>query len=398
MCSAISEDTFVRIADDASAVSALSPFATKASDAKGRIASEFRVWSSGTAPSFRPLPGICAELPHANVIYPTGEPAMFCGMPTAKNATVRIGAPIFATLILLLPALWNGFPLLQYDTGGYLARWFEGYLVPSRAVVYGLILDAGVAGCVLAGLLPHRPSRRSGCSALLLRPHGFSRPRWLCRPGRRAGANHHVALARQPCCSPTFSAGLAVLGLHALALRRDRWRRPSAPLDRLIAVAAGSTHSATSRCCSGSAPPPRSRHPSIWRKARSGAARVPWADGGRIWRSAPHGARRQRRGGQRLAWTPGGYAHRRSARMLQDGIVTRYLADHCPRRRRSRLCAYRANCRSTPMLPLGQTRCSTGSAASPGWARKWKSIVLGACAIIRRCRSRPRGRRHRAAT
>ncbi len=42
------------------------------------------------------------------------------------------------------PALWNGFALLQHDTGGYLARWYEGYLVPSRAVVYGLILNAGV--------------------------------------------------------------------------------------------------------------------------------------------------------------------------------------------------------------------------------------------------------------
>ena len=29
------------------------------------------------------------------------------------------------------PAIWNRFPLLQYDTGGYLARWFEGYLVPA---------------------------------------------------------------------------------------------------------------------------------------------------------------------------------------------------------------------------------------------------------------------------
>jgi hypothetical protein len=45
--------------------------------------------------------------------------------------------------LLLAPALWNGFPLLQYDTGGYLARWFEGYLVPSRSTVYGLFAVAG---------------------------------------------------------------------------------------------------------------------------------------------------------------------------------------------------------------------------------------------------------------
>ena len=51
---------------------------------------------------------------------------------------LRFGAALAATLILLAPALWNGFPLLQYDTGGYLARWYEGYLEASRSTVYGL--------------------------------------------------------------------------------------------------------------------------------------------------------------------------------------------------------------------------------------------------------------------
>src|SRR3954454_23031292 len=46
-------------------------------------------------------------------------------------------------LMLLAPALWNGYPLLQWDTGGYLARWYEGYLVPSRSTVFGLYLHFG---------------------------------------------------------------------------------------------------------------------------------------------------------------------------------------------------------------------------------------------------------------
>jgi len=46
-------------------------------------------------------------------------------------------------LILLAPAFWNGYPLLQSDTGGYLARWYEGYLVPSRSTVFGLYLHTG---------------------------------------------------------------------------------------------------------------------------------------------------------------------------------------------------------------------------------------------------------------
>jgi hypothetical protein len=46
-------------------------------------------------------------------------------------------------LMLIAPALWNGYPLLQWDTGGYLAQWYEGYLVPSRSTVFGLYLHFG---------------------------------------------------------------------------------------------------------------------------------------------------------------------------------------------------------------------------------------------------------------
>ena len=52
-------------------------------------------------------------------------------------------AAIAIPLMLLAPALWNGYPLLQWDTGGYLARWYEGYLVPSRSTVFGLYLHFG---------------------------------------------------------------------------------------------------------------------------------------------------------------------------------------------------------------------------------------------------------------
>src|SRR5690349_11936001 len=82
---------------------------------------------------------------------------------------------VLCVALLMAPALWNGFPLLQYDTGGYLARWFEGYLVPSRAAAYGLLLVAGAGGnfwpvlivqCALTVWVVH----------LLLRAHGYGRP------------------------------------------------------------------------------------------------------------------------------------------------------------------------------------------------------------------------------
>lgn len=52
-------------------------------------------------------------------------------------------AAIAIPILLIAPAIWNAYPLLQWDTGGYLARWYEGYLVPSRSTVFGLYLHFG---------------------------------------------------------------------------------------------------------------------------------------------------------------------------------------------------------------------------------------------------------------
>src|SRR4029079_16190805 len=60
----------------------------------------------------------------------------------ADTMSVWIAA-VLIPLFLIAPALWNGYPLLQCDTGGYLARWYEGYLVPSRSTVFGLYLHFG---------------------------------------------------------------------------------------------------------------------------------------------------------------------------------------------------------------------------------------------------------------
>ena len=40
----------------------------------------------------------------------------------AVRDTQRLVAALLSIVLLLTPALWNGFPLLEYDTGGYLAR------------------------------------------------------------------------------------------------------------------------------------------------------------------------------------------------------------------------------------------------------------------------------------
>ena len=47
-------------------------------------------------------------------------------------------------LALMTPALWNGFPLIFPDTGGYLDRPVLGTLGMGRSALYGLFLYAGV--------------------------------------------------------------------------------------------------------------------------------------------------------------------------------------------------------------------------------------------------------------
>jgi hypothetical protein len=87
-------------------------------------------------------------------------------------------AVILSVTILIAPAIWNGFPLLQYDTGGYLARWYEGTLDPSRAVVYGLILTLGVPLSFWPVLLL-QSALTVWVVALILRAHGLGQRPWL---------------------------------------------------------------------------------------------------------------------------------------------------------------------------------------------------------------------------
>jgi hypothetical protein len=66
------------------------------------------------------------------------------GLRASQDDSVSVlRVAIALPLLLIAPAIWNGYPLLQYDTGGYLARWYEGYLVPSRSTVFGLYLHFG---------------------------------------------------------------------------------------------------------------------------------------------------------------------------------------------------------------------------------------------------------------
>jgi len=256
-------------------------------------------------------------------------------MSGSTHKAIRLGANFAATFILLLPALWNGFPFLEYDTGGYLARWFEGYLVPSRSSTYGLFLAAGWP-LDFWPIIVLQALAAIWVIGLLLRLHRFNvYPIGL--PAIVAALTVTTALPWLADVLLTdIFAGLAVLALHALVWHYDRLAsRERAGLVLFTAFAA-STHSATFAVllALGAAALLLS-----WLNAklvpRAGLAPMLAAMvlGAAMLLAANYAVSKT------LAWTPGGYGIA-FGRMLQDGIVTRYLNDHCPDEQ-LKLCPYR---------------------------------------------------------
>ena len=244
-------------------------------------------------------------------------------------------AVVLSMTVLIAPAIWNHFPLLQWDTGGYLARWYEGTLVPSRAVVYGLMLNLGVPLSFWPVLLA-QAAATVWVVALMLRVHKLGeRPMLLFGTIAALSAFTTLPWLISILLTDIF-CGLGVFGLYMLLMRGDALSGAErVGLIVLIAVAAA-THSATIAVL----------------MALMAAAALLWLiDRGRI------PARALGRGfialllgavmvfaadyavAKRLAWTPGGFALS-FGRMLQDGIVTKYLDDHCPDPA-LQLCAYK---------------------------------------------------------
>jgi hypothetical protein len=131
------------------------------------------------------------------------------------RAYKRLGEALAATLLLLAPAVWNGFPFLQYDTGGYLARWFEGYLEPSRSTVYGLFAVAGWPLDFWPELLL-QAAVAVWIIALVLRVHGFGdRPLALLGTVAALAATTSLPWIADILLTDIF-AGTAALALHLL--------------------------------------------------------------------------------------------------------------------------------------------------------------------------------------
>lgn len=246
---------------------------------------------------------------------------------------LRTGAALASTLILLAPAIWNRFPLIQYDTGGYLARWFEGYLVPSRSAPYGLFLNIGTVPDFWP-VVVIQAALTVWVLALVLRALGFGgRP--LLLVGVTAALSVLTTLPWLTSILLTdIFAGLAVLSVHLLIFADGTLHRFERYALMALVAFSVATHSATF--------------------AVIGALLIAAAAGWRLFRlgagaGLARGAASLALGAAlllacnyvvsgRIAWTPGGVSIA-FGRMLQDGIVARYLAEHCPDKR-LRLCAH----------------------------------------------------------
>jgi hypothetical protein len=252
---------------------------------------------------------------------------------TRRTTSARI-AMFALPLLLLAPAIWNGYPLLEYDTGGYLARWYEGYLVASRSTAYGIYLHLGEQSQFWINLA-FQAIVSLAVLQLTLRVFGITRPFRLAAIGVALVATTALPWLASMLLTDIF-AGLGVLTLYLLVACRDR----TSTLEKVLLFAftafAAATHSATlgvmfGLCCAGWLLLPLLRG----RLSAAGLAQgsLTLVAGALLLLVSNYAL------SGTVAWTPGGSGVA-FGRMLQDGIVKRYLDDNCPRVQ-LKLCPYK---------------------------------------------------------
>jgi hypothetical protein len=249
------------------------------------------------------------------------------------SSWVRVVA-LAIPLLLVAPALWNGYPLLQWDTGGYLARWYEGYLVPSRSTMFGLYLHFGEDSHFWINL-GIQALATLWILQLVLRLFGMTRPSRLAIVSGVLMLTTALPWLASMLLTDIF-AGLSVLSLFILVLHGARISTAEKILLFAFTAFAAASHSATlavlfGLCCCGWMALP-------WLRPRVALAGLVQGSLTIVAGAAMLLAANFALSGQ-LAWTPGGYGVA-FGRMLQDGIVTQYLRDHCTTQK-LKLCPYR---------------------------------------------------------
>ena len=242
------------------------------------------------------------------------------------------------TLALLAPALWNGFPLIFPDTGGYFTAPILHLPANGRSAFYGLFLDAGLPlafwPCVII-----QSALVVWLIVVTLRVNGLGGRPWLT-----AGV---VALLTVTTSLPWFAGQLmpdvlfpaAALALYLLAYAAGqlaRWERYT--LAAVIVFAIPSHMAAAGVCVAVVAafwlvaglarywPRLKPLSPRLTLASAAVAAGIALCP---VSNLALTGS---------FAFTPGGTTFL-FGRLIEDGIIERYLAERCPDAT-IRLCAY----------------------------------------------------------
>jgi hypothetical protein len=256
-------------------------------------------------------------------------------MPSRKTIA-WIAALALGLIVLLIPAFVNGFPFVFADTGGYLARPFERTLALGRSAFYGLFLAAGIPFDFWPNIMV-QAGLTVWVMQIALRVYG-------CR-GPLAFACLMVALAVFTSLPwyvgqlmPDIFVPLSVMALHLLAFARERLRKLETLLLMTVVAIAMASHMSIVALVAGllvlfsmlrllgrRLGPAR---PGLCAPIAAAVAGIALALLSNL-AIAGH-----------FALTPGGSTFL-FARLLQDGIVARYLNEHCPDPT-IRLCASRA--------------------------------------------------------
>jgi hypothetical protein len=238
------------------------------------------------------------------------------------------------------------YPLLQWDTGGYLARWYEAYLVPTRSTVFGLYLHDGEGSNFWINLSLQAPAtlwvlQRTLCVL------GMTQPFRLLTIGLLLILTTALPWLASTPLTDIF-AGLAVLSLFILVLHGEKISTLEKSSLFAFTAFAAATHSATlgvlwGLCCCGFMARPLLGKRIALTGLLQGSRTV--VAGAAMLVSANFALSGQ------WACTPGGYGAA-FGRVLQDGIVAQHRGDHCATAK-LKLCPHRNELPHRRRLPVG---------------------------------------------
>jgi len=253
----------------------------------------------------------------------------------AKTRWIDWLAVLGMTGTLLWPAFWNGFSLIFPDTGGYLLRPLEGTVGYGRSAFYGAFLAAGMPldfwpNIVVQALVTVFLIRT------LVRTHGLDHDSYRVLVITLALA----ALSSLPWyvsqLMPDILVGWAVIALYLLAFRRSDLGPFEMPALIALTACAIASHMAILALSSGLlawfvlmrlvAPWIGLLRPRLAGPALAVAAGILLSPVSTYLVTG------------KFAFTPGGSTFV-FGRLVQDGLVRRYLDDHCPDKT-VKLCRY----------------------------------------------------------